>query len=116
QENAKKNADYFSPSLLASLRVPSGQYWRLIPFGYGVIGMAHAPLIDFHSHYYDPSWMPAATPRGFSAAFARAQALLTDIDAQLAAMDAAGVDMKVLSAPLSTLVGPGEEPPVSLTT
>jgi predicted TIM-barrel fold metal-dependent hydrolase len=76
----------------------------------------HAPLIDFHSHYYDPSWMPAAPPRGFSAAFARAQALLTDIDAQLAAMDAAGVDMKVLSAPLSTLVGPGEEPPVALTT
>ncbi|MGI8858005.1 MAG: amidohydrolase family protein [Thermomicrobiales bacterium] len=75
----------------------------------------HARLIDFHSHYYDPSWMPAATPSGFSAAFRRAQALLTDIDAQLAAMDAAGVDMKVLSAPLSTLVGPGEEPPVALT-
>lgn len=74
------------------------------------------PLIDFHSHYYDPAWMPAATPRGFSAGFARAQALLTDIDAQLAAMDAAGVDMKVRSAPLSTLVGPGEEPPVALTT
>ncbi len=75
-----------------------------------------ARLIDFHSHYYDPSWMPAATPSGFSAAFRRAQALLTDIDAQLAAMDAAGVDMKVLSAPLSTLVGPGEEPPVALAT
>ncbi len=73
-------------------------------------------LIDFHSHYYDPAWMPAAPPRGFSAAFARARALLTDIDAQLAAMDAAGVDMKVLSAPLSTLVGPGEQPPVTLTT
>src|SRR4051794_20033633 len=58
--------------------------------------------------------MPAASPSGFSAAFRRARALLTDIDAQLAAMDAAGVDMKVLSAPLSTLVGPGEEPPVSL--
>jgi predicted TIM-barrel fold metal-dependent hydrolase len=75
-----------------------------------------ARLIDFHSHYYDPAWMPAATPSGFSAAFKQAQALLTDIDAQLAAMDAAGVDMKVLSAPLSTLVGPGEEPPVALTT
>lgn len=73
-------------------------------------------LVDFHSHYYDPAWMPSATPRGFSAAFARAQALLTDIEAQLAAMDAAGIDMKVLSAPLSTLVGPGEEPPVALTT
>ena len=59
--------------------------------------------------------MPAAIPRGFSAAMARARALLTDIDAQLAAMDAAGVAMKVLSAPLSTLVGPGEPPPVALT-
>lgn len=71
-------------------------------------------LIDFHSHYYDPAWMPATTPGGFSASFKRAQTLLTDIDAQLAAMDAAHVDMKVLSAPLSSLVGPGEEPPVSL--
>lgn len=71
-------------------------------------------LIDFHSHYYDPAWMPAQSPSGFSAAFARARALLTNIDAQLAAMDAAGIDMKVLSAPLSTLVGPGEEPPVAL--
>lgn len=73
-----------------------------------------ARLIDFHSHYYDPAWMPAATPGGFSASFRRARVLLTDIDAQLAAMDAAGIDMKVLSAPLSTLVGPGEEPPVVL--
>jgi len=71
-------------------------------------------LVDFHSHYYDPSWMPAQPPSGFSAAFAQAQAMLTDIDAQLVAMDAAGMDMKVLSAPLSTLVGPGEEPPVAL--
>lgn len=71
-------------------------------------------LIDFHSHYYDPAWFPSETPPGFSATFARARALLTDIDAQLAAMDAAGMDMKVLSAPLSTLVGPGEEPPVAL--
>jgi predicted TIM-barrel fold metal-dependent hydrolase len=71
-------------------------------------------LVDFHSHYYDPEWMPTQPPGGFSAAFARARAMLTDIDAQLAAMDAAGIDMKVLSAPLSTLVGPGEEPPVAL--
>ncbi len=76
----------------------------------------HAPVVDFHSHYYDPAWFPTQTPPGFSAAFARSRALLTDIDAQLAAMDAAGIDMKVLSAPLSTLVGPGEEPPVALTT
>lgn len=76
--------------------------------------MAQPRLIDFHSHYYDPMWMPTATPGGFSASFTRARALLTDIDAQLAAMDAAGIDMKVLSAPLSTLVGPGEEPPVAL--
>lgn len=71
-------------------------------------------LVDFHSHYYDPGWFPSETPSGFSAAFARARALLTDIDAQLAAMDAASIDMKVLSAPLSTLVEPGAEPPVAL--
>jgi len=75
-----------------------------------------APLVDFHSHYYDLAWFPAEAPTGFSAAFGRARALLTDIGAQLAAMDAAGIDMKALSAPLSTLVGPGEEPPVALTT
>lgn len=74
-----------------------------------------AELIDFHSHYYDPAWMPEATPRGFSAAMARSRMLLTDIDAQLAAMADVGVDAKVLSAPLSTLVGPGEQPPVALT-
>ncbi len=79
-----------------------------------IVSERPAPLIDFHSHYYDPAWFPAQTPSGFSAAFARARALLTDIDAQLAAMDTAGVDMKVLSAPLSTLVGPGEAPPVAL--
>ncbi len=73
-------------------------------------------LVDFHSHYYDPAWFPAEAPTGFSAAFGRARALLTDIDAQLAAMDAAGIEMKALSAPLSTLVGPGEEPPVALVT
>ncbi|MCA1725733.1 MAG: amidohydrolase family protein, partial [Thermomicrobia bacterium] len=78
------------------------------------MAVRQARLIDFHSHYYDPAWMPAQSPGGFSAAFARARALMTDIDAQLAAMDAAGVEMKVLSAPLSTLVGPGEEPPVAL--
>lgn len=75
---------------------------------------SQARLVDFHSHYYDPAWMPAQPPSGFSDAFAQARALLTNIDAQLAAMDAAGIDMKVLSAPLSTLVGPGEEPPVAL--
>jgi len=72
-------------------------------------------LIDFHSHYYDPAWLPAETPRGYSAAMTRARAMLTDIDAQLDAMARAGVDMKVLSAPLSTLVGAGEQPPVELT-
>ena len=71
-------------------------------------------LIDFHSHYYDPAWMPAEIPRGFSAAMRQAWPILTDIDAQLAAMDAAGVDAKVMSAPLSTLVDPGATPPVEL--
>ncbi len=72
-------------------------------------------LVDFHSHYYDPAWMPDTIPRGFSAAMRRAWPVLTDIEAQLAAMDAAGVDTKVMSAPLSTLVDPGAEPPTDLT-
>src|SRR5437588_2802922 len=73
-------------------------------------------LIDFHSHYYDPAWMPAEIPRGFSAAMRKAWPLLTNIDAQLAAMDTAGVNAKVMSAPLSTLVDPGVMPPVDLVT
>jgi predicted TIM-barrel fold metal-dependent hydrolase len=71
-------------------------------------------LIDFHSHYYDPAWMPAAVPRGVSAAMRKAWPLLTDIETQLAAMDAAGVDVKVMSAPLNALADAGTEPPIHL--
>jgi hypothetical protein len=41
--------------------------------------------IDFHSHFYDSSWFPstAATGQGI---LAHAWPLLTDIEAQLAAM------------------------------
>ncbi len=65
-------------------------------------------MIDFHSHYYDAAW--AATPsapglRGL----ARVWPLITNIEAQLDALAAAGVDAKVLSAPTASLVAPGEQ-------
>lgn len=70
-------------------------------------------LIDFHSHYYDEGWLPLPTPQG-SSRIARAWPLLTNIDAQLAAMDVAGIDAKVISAPASTIVSPVEQLPMIL--
>ncbi|GHO82090.1 amidohydrolase family protein [Dictyobacter formicarum] len=70
-------------------------------------------LIDFHSHYYDEGWLPLPTPQG-SSSIARAWPLLTNIDAQLAAMDVAGIDAKVISAPASTIVSPVEQLPMVL--
>lgn len=73
--------------------------------------LTHPHLIDFHSHYYDASWYPS--PQGPSA-LSRSWPLLTDIQAQLAAMDEAGIDAKVLSAPSATLLRPGEPCPADL--
>ncbi|GCE09031.1 amidohydrolase family protein [Dictyobacter aurantiacus] len=70
-------------------------------------------LIDFHSHYYDEGWLPLPAPQG-SSRIARAWPLLTDINAQLAAMDVAGIDAKVVSAPASTIVSPVEQLPMIL--
>src|SRR5579872_2087106 len=57
--------------------------------------------IDFHSHYYDAGW---STIEQGPVALARAWPMLTDLPAQLRAMDEAGIDAKVLSAPGSVLV------------
>ena len=67
----------------------------------------NARYIDFHSHFYDSSWFPSntATRQGI---LARAWPLLTDIEAQLAAMDVAGINAKVLSAPSALLIEPGK--------
>ncbi|GCE31089.1 amidohydrolase [Dictyobacter alpinus] len=70
-------------------------------------------LIDFHSHYYDEGWLPIPVPQGTNGA-ARAWPLLTNIEAQLAAMDVAGIDAKVISAPASTIVSPVEQLPLIL--
>src|SRR5579875_1369282 len=70
-------------------------------------------LIDFHSHYYDAAWYPSASPRG-PANLLRAWPLLTNIRAQLEAMDEAGIGAKVLTAPGSVLLAPGEPLPISL--
>jgi len=54
--------------------------------------------IDFHSHFYDLSWFPSPITTGHGI-LARAWPLLTDIEAQLAAMESVGIDAKVLSEP-----------------
>lgn len=70
-------------------------------------------LIDFHSHYYNAAWYPSTSPRG-PANLQRAWSLLTNIHAQLADMDDAGIDAKVLTAPGSVLLAPGGPLPISL--
>lgn len=60
-------------------------------------------IIDFHSHYYDAAWSMTQTP-----SVPHAWPLLTSITGQLTAMEAAGIDAKVLSAPSATLVPPGQ--------
>ena len=70
-------------------------------------------FIDFHSHFYDRTWFTSpTTPR--QGILARAWPLLTDIEAQLAAMDSASIDAKVLSAPSALLVEPGKHLPPTL--
>jgi predicted TIM-barrel fold metal-dependent hydrolase len=73
----------------------------------------NARYIDFHSHFYDPIWFssPAIMGQGI---LARAWPLLTDIEAQLAAMDSANIDAKVLSAPSALLVEPGKQLPPTM--
>ena len=64
-------------------------------------------LIDFHSHYFEAAWFSSQSPPG-SGVLARAWPLLTNIEAQLAEMDRAGINAKVLSAPSATLATPGQ--------
>ena len=73
----------------------------------------NARYIDFHSHFYDPAWFLSPTTMG-QGILARAWPLLTDIEAQLAAMDRASIDAKVLSAPSALLVEPGKNLPPTL--
>lgn len=69
----------------------------------------HLRLIDFHTHYYEESWSLAPVPPGLL----RSWPLLTDIEAQLRELGSAGIDAKVLSAPASILVAPGQQMPGS---
>src|SRR5713101_5517832 len=70
-------------------------------------------MIDFHSHFYDRAWFPLPSAPGVGI-LARAWPLLTDIEAQLVAMDSARIDAKVLSAPAALLVVPGQSLPLTL--
>lgn len=67
-------------------------------------------LIDFHSHYYDAAWSTVPTGPGLGG-LARVWPLMTNIEAQLAALAEVGVDAKVLSAPTASLVPPGGQLP-----
>jgi predicted TIM-barrel fold metal-dependent hydrolase len=73
-----------------------------------VTSTVNARYIDFHSHFYDRTWFPPAITTG-QGILGRAWPLLTDIEAQLADMDIAGIDAKVLSAPPALLVEPGKQ-------
>jgi len=70
-------------------------------------------LIDFHSHYCDPAWYTSASTQ-LPAALTRAWPLLTDIEAQLAMLDTAAIETKVLSAPASMIAAPGQSLPHSM--
>jgi predicted TIM-barrel fold metal-dependent hydrolase len=72
-----------------------------------------ARYIDFHSHFYDHAWFHSQTTPG-QGILARAWPLLTDIEAQLRAMDDANIDTKVLSAPSALLVEPGKQLPAPM--
>jgi predicted TIM-barrel fold metal-dependent hydrolase len=74
---------------------------------------ASSRLIDFHSHYYNAAWYPSSSLQG-PANLLRAWPLLTNIQVQLADMDDAGIDAKVLTAPSSVLLAPGQPLPISL--
>jgi predicted TIM-barrel fold metal-dependent hydrolase len=70
-------------------------------------------LIDFHSHYYAADWYPLPPPQK-SSTLARAWPLLTNIRAQLVAMDDAGIDAKVLSAPPALITTAGRPLPIKM--
>jgi len=68
--------------------------------------------IDFHSHYIAPAWRAAPPPHP-TAALGDAWPLLSDLQAQLAALAGASIDGKVLTAPPSLLAAPGEALPLA---
>ncbi len=70
-------------------------------------------VIDFHSHYYAPAWYPAPPPQS-PGTLAQAWPLLTNIQAQLDAMDDACIDAKVLSAPPALITTPGQLLPTDM--
>lgn len=61
-------------------------------------------ILDFHGHYFPPA-VVEANPSGVMQTLAHAWRLLTNIDEQIERSREAGTDLKVVSAPLSTIVG-----------
>jgi predicted TIM-barrel fold metal-dependent hydrolase len=61
-------------------------------------------LIDFHGHWLPPAVVETAPSEHMPPTVRAVWPLLTDLGAQLRAAEAAGIDLKVLSAPYSALV------------
>jgi predicted TIM-barrel fold metal-dependent hydrolase len=61
-------------------------------------------IVDFHGHWFPPAVVERRAGAGHTPAVTRRWELLTDLDAQLEAAAAAGIDVKVVNAPISTLL------------
>lgn len=72
------------------------------------------PVVDFHRHWFPPGVAGADAPAGLPPALSDVWPLLGDVDAQLEASAAAGIDLTVVNAPLSSLVPPGAAPDADL--
>lgn len=70
-------------------------------------------IIDFHGHYF-PTAVVEANPSGAMHHIAPIWPLLTNIDAQLEQSRAAGTDLKVVNAPLSSLAESAHVPAAEL--
>lgn len=67
-------------------------------------------LIDFHGHWFPPSVVEAIPAADLPPSVAASWPLLLDVDAQLEAAAAAGIDLKVVCAPYSSLVWAAKVP------
>jgi len=66
-------------------------------------------LIDFHGHYNAENWF--ASPDAPGKNLVKIHPLLADLAGQLAEIEQAGIDVRVLSAPASMLTAPGQPLP-----
>jgi predicted TIM-barrel fold metal-dependent hydrolase len=70
-------------------------------------------VVDVHGHWFPPAVVSRRAPT-LTPALAAAWELLVDVDAQLEHAAAAGTDVRVVSAPLSSIASSGVVPPHEL--